>query len=327
MKQFFTPLIFCLLFSTSCFAQQGIQYSMYMLNKYSYNPAYAGLDNSLSVTTVLRKQWAGLPGSPTTQQVNMHLPLYIAGGGLGLKMENDMIGLHRQTSATISYAYHMPIGKTSLLSLSAGGGIVQRALDGSGIITPTGIYGPDPGPINHNDNFLPIGTASAMAPTALAGIYFYSESLEVGIAADNLLESTFNYLETGNEDYRLKRNYYFLLAYNLNLAQRFVLSPSVFVKSDISQTQIDFSMLVHYNDNIFGGASFRGYNSNSIDAVVFVAGSKLSEKLTLAYSYDMTLSTLSSSSSGSHELMLNYNLNKTIGAGVPQKIIYNPRFL
>jgi hypothetical protein len=30
---------------------------------------------------------------------------------------------------------------------------------------------------------------------------------------------------------------------------------------------------------------------------------------------------------GSHEVMLNFNLNKPIGKGKPPKIIYNPRFL
>ncbi|MEL6926877.1 MAG: PorP/SprF family type IX secretion system membrane protein, partial [Bacteroidota bacterium] len=259
MKQIFTTTLFILFLATTGLAQQGIQYSMYMLNKYGHNPAYAGLDNSLSFTTVLRRQWAGIPGTPSTQQFNMHLPLYIAGGGLGLKVENDMIGLHRQTSASLSYAWHRPIGKAGILSLSLGGGIVQRSLDGSSIITPDGIYGPDPGPPDHQDAFLPNGTTSAIAPTAVAGVYFQSEAFEIGIGADNLLESSFNYTETSNEDYQLKRNYYILLAYNLNLGKRFVMHPSVFVKSDIIQTQTDFSMLLQYDDNIFGGASFRGY--------------------------------------------------------------------
>jgi len=99
------------------------------------------------------------------------------------------------------------------------------------------------------------------------------------------------------------------------------------LKSDLQETQVEISTLVKYNDNIFGGASFRGYNNNTIDAAAFLAGIKLSEKITLAYSYDLTLSSYNSVSTGSHEILINYNLNRKIGAGIPPRIIHNPRFL
>jgi hypothetical protein len=111
------------------------------------------------------------------------------------------------------------------------------------------------------------------------------------------------------------------------LGKSISIEPSVFLKSDLIQTQIEFSTLVNYNDNIFGGVSIRGYNSNSIDAVVILAGYKLSERVTLAYSYDLTLSGLKHVSNGSHEVLINYNLNRPIGKGILPKIIYNPRFL
>ena len=64
--------------------QQPAQYSMYMLNKYAFNPAYAGMDNSLSLTGVYRNQWLNLDGNPVSQNFNVHMPLYIVGGGIGL---------------------------------------------------------------------------------------------------------------------------------------------------------------------------------------------------------------------------------------------------
>ena len=51
------------------------------------------------------------------------------------------------------------------------------------------------------------------------------------------------------------------------------------------------------------------------------------EHYTLSYAYDIGLSALRGSHEGTHEILLNYNLNKLIGAGLPPKIIYNPRFL
>ena len=58
-----------------------------------------------------------------------------------------------------------------------------------------------------------------------------------------------------------------------------------------------------------------------------MGGFKLSEKITLAYAYDLTLSELSQVSNGSHEIMINYNLGKALGKGKPPRIIYNPRNL
>ena len=77
MKHFFT-LLFSLFLSTLAFGQQPSQYSLYMLNKMNFNPGYAGLDHSLSFTGVFRKQWVDLPESPTTQNMTVHMPLYIA---------------------------------------------------------------------------------------------------------------------------------------------------------------------------------------------------------------------------------------------------------
>ncbi|NJO86582.1 MAG: type IX secretion system membrane protein PorP/SprF [Lewinella sp.] len=79
------------------------------------------------------------------------------------------------------------------------------------------------------------------------------------------------------------------------------------------------------NDNIFLGASFRGYNDSTTDAVVLLGGLNVSSQITLAYGYDLSLSPLRNVQNGSHEVVLKYNLGKSIGAGLPPPIIFNPR--
>ena len=165
------------------------------------------------------------------------------------------------------------------------------------------------------------------APYLNAGVYFQSEKLEIGVSANNLIEPNATLSAEDLVNIKFIRNYFFNFAYSFEISRDLMLQPSFFAKSDLVQTQLEFSAIVKYNDNIFGGASFRGYNANSIDALIFLAGYKLNENFTLAYSYDLTLSGLSNVSKGSHEILLNYNLNKVIGKGVPPKIIYNPRFL
>ncbi len=325
MREIFTFIIFIFFISVS-FAQQAPQYSLYMLNKYNFNPAYAGLDNSLSITGVFRQQWVNLEASPQTMSINAHMPLYYLGGGVGINLENDEIGAERNSSASISYNYFLPVSKTSLISIGMAAGVIQKSLDGSILRAPQGDYS-EPPTLNHRDNFIPTGSSSAISPTFSAGVYFYHEKFEIGIAANNLNEPVAAFEAEESFDVRFIRNYFFNFAYNFELSRSISIEPSIFVKSDLVQTQIEFSALLNYNDNIFGGASFRGYNKNSIDAVTIIAGYRLNERVTLAYSYDLTLSGLKHVSNGSHELLINYNLNKPIGRGIPPKIIYNPRFL
>ncbi len=327
MKLSLTSLCFLVAISTAIHAQQAPQYSMYMLNVYNFNPAFAGLDNSLSITGVFRKQWADLEGSPTSQGVNMHMPLYFLSGGFGINVENELLGAERNTSALLSYSYWIPIDKQNLITIGLGGGFVQKSLDGSKLRARDGEYGPNGMIINHNDALLPINEISATAPTLNVGIYLQNPSFEIGLAANNLLESKIGLGDNSLTEIQLKRNYFVNFTGLLNVNGNLAVQPSILLKSDLTQTQLEISAIVNYNSNIFGGASFRGYNSNSIDAIALIGGFKLSERVTLAYSYDLTLSDIKSVSNGSHEVLINYNLSKPLGAGVPPEIIFNPRFL
>ncbi len=315
----------CLVLATQMLmAQQPAQYSLYRLNKFAFNPGYAGLDNSLSMTGVYRSQWVGLPGNPVTQNFNAHMPLYIAGGGAGLAVENETIGSWRQTAFSASYAHHLPVGKVGLLSLGLTAGWVQRQLDGSKVRTPSTEIDDQGNVVSHGDNYLGTGLGGGAGPTAHLGAFYQGEKLEVGISAINLLG---NKLKLSNLEFEQERTYFLYLGYKLNLNKNLVTIPSILLKSDVHQTQIDFSVITQYNENIFVGASLRGYHTNSLDAVSLMGGFKLSEKISIGYAYDLGLSNLKTASTGSHEILLNYNIGKPIGKGRPPAIIYNPRSL
>ncbi len=305
------------LFSLSVMAQQPAQYSLYMFNPYNFNNAYAGLDESVSATGVFRQQWLGLEGSPSTQAFNVHLPIYIIKGAFGLGLENDALGAERNLKITAAYNFQQTLGK-GWISGGVRGGILQKTLDGTLL---------NPRDQDQIDNNIPIGKAISMAPILDAGIYYKSEVLQIGVSANNLLENSVDFALNEPTNIKFLRNYFFTFAYNFDIGSKLNVSPSILVKSDIQEIQTDFSTIVKYNDNIIVGASFRGYNSNTIDAIVIIGGMKVTQNVMLVYAYDLPISGLSATNSGSHEIMLNYNLNKIFGAGVPPKIIYNPRFL
>ncbi|MFQ5447977.1 MAG: PorP/SprF family type IX secretion system membrane protein, partial [Saprospiraceae bacterium] len=256
MKNIFTIIVLLLGVGTLA-AQQAPQYSLYMFNKYAFNPAYAGMDNSLSITGVYRNQWVGLEGSPETQNLNAHMPLYIAGGGAGVGVESETIGSWKQTAFQVSYAYQMPF-REGVLSLGLSGGLIQRQLDGSRVKTPGTIFDDEGNPIDHQDVLLTTGKLSGAAPTFHAGAWYQGQRIEAGVSATNLLE---NEIGLSSLTFKPERTLYFYLGYHFDLNTGITISPSVLVKSDARQTQMDFSVFAEYNENIFAGASFRGYNS------------------------------------------------------------------
>lgn len=323
MKILFTILL-ATAFAAAGISQQSIQYSLYMLNKYAYNPAYAGMDNSLSITGVYRNQWVGLDGAPETRGINAHMPLYFAGGGIGFGVEGETIGSWRQTIATVTYDYQMEMGNSGVLSLGLSAGFLQRELDGSLVRTPGGVYDADGNVIDHEDQLLSSAVQNGSAPTVHVGAFYQGEKLEVGISATNLIEKEVSLSEIS---FKPERSFHLFLGYRLDLSQKLTVNPSMLVKSSVEQTQADLSVLIRYDENIFLGGSFRGYDSNSRDAVAIIGGFKLSESITLGYAYDLTLSNLKTVNNGTHEIVLNYNFGKPIGKGKPPHIIYNPRSL
>ncbi|MEM9835891.1 MAG: type IX secretion system membrane protein PorP/SprF, partial [Bacteroidota bacterium] len=126
-------------------------------------------------------------------------------------------------------------------------------------------------------------------------------------------------------DWTLELQYNLFLQYSLTYIGNWEVKPALLFRSDGVQSQAEISVVAQHDNNIFLGTSFRGYNEQTIDAVILMAGLNVSPQITLAYAYDITLSNLQTVQNGSHEIVVKYNLGKPIGAGTPPPIIYNPR--
>ncbi len=322
---------FILLFSLTAvigWSQQSSNYGLYMMNNFNWNPAFAGMDESLSITGGVREQWTGLQAvgsdanvGPSTQFVNAHLPVDLLRGGFGIQLENDALGPEKNMYFGAAYNFQTYLGP-GILSIGIGGGFFQKELDGSVLLTPDGNY--SQGNIDHQDVLLPITSVSANAPTTRLGLYYKSEWFEAGISAVHLNEPE---VDLGPLAVALVRTYYLGAALHLNINDAIQFHPSFLVKSDTNQTQTELSGLVERNQNLFIGGAVRGYNTNSLDAATVLGGFKVGKKITIGYAYDITLSNLQNVSNGSHELVLNYNLQTILDWGRPPKVIFNPRNL
>lgn len=321
MQMKFRLLLFIGMVSTAALrGQQPAQYTTYMLDPFRINPAYAGLDYGLSATGVYRQQWAGLQGAPRGVRVGVHLPLYIARGGIGVQAEQDDIGAHRLSRAQLAYNYQMDMAG-GVLALGISGTFQQWTLNGNELRTPDGAY-TEPGSFSHNDDLLGLLAESGGTVAVGAGAFFQGDRLSVGISAENLNapSATLPLLV-----YPFSRNYHIYAAYSIEAGRELVVQPSLWFRTDAIENQLDLSVTATYKDNILLGTSYRGYSTPTQDAVVLLFGFRLSPALRMVYAHDIGLSALKDAHSGSHEVAIRYFLNTSIGKGKPPRIIYHPR--
>jgi len=300
--------------------QQFAQYSLPWLDPVQFNPAYAGLDNSLSITGAYRSQWAGLDGQPVGQRVSAHLPVYFLSSGVGFEVERDQIGARQLNSFGLSYNYQLVRG-ASVWSVGLSARMLQLGLDGSALRTPDGVY-EDANTIIHNDDLLPVGSVDNSSLALGAGIFYQSEKIDGGLSARNLNEATIAF---PGFDYLLKREYHAYLRMKFDVLRKWEVFPMVYAVSDGTQLQTMVGATFRFQENVFGGVAYRGYSGPTSDAIVISGGLNISEKVSLAYAYDITLSELQTVQTGSHEISLKYNLRQRIGAGVPPPLIFYPR--
>lgn len=296
----------------SAYGQQDPQYSQYMFDRLSVNPAVAGVGGNLCATALLRQQWSGFDGAPKTGLINLQGPLAKINSGLGLSVYFDKLGQEKSTIARLHYAYHFKLGGQSTFSVGLYAGMTGRALEGNWVaIDPVA-----------NDASIPPGSKSATGFDLGGGVYYKSPNLWLGVSSTQLPETELKDVSIQNV-----RHYYVQAGYNWALGgnKKYTLQPSALLKSDATSTQLDLSALFLFDETVWLGASYR-----TEDAIVPMVGyqhkfPKGDSMLRLGYSYDVTTSDIKSISSGSHEVMLSYCF--MIVKPVVNEIYHHPRFL
>lgn len=293
-------------------AQQDPQFSQFMFDRLSINPAVAGTEGNICATILLRQQWAGFDGAPKTGLLNAHGPIDKFNSGVGLSVYLDQLGQEKSTIARLAYAYHIKVnGGVGKLSLGVQLGMVNRSLDNDWIAVDD----------FQDDAAIPNSGASSTAFDMGFGIYYVSPKIWAGISSTHIPETELKDVFIKNT-----RHYYAMAGYNWEIGgdPNKVLKPSFLVKSDASSTQLDLNVTFLFNKMVWAGVSYR-----TQDAIAPMLGYQhdfnSKSMLKIGYSYDITTSELSNHSSGSHEIMLNYCFKIVKKPDV--QIYHNPRWL
>ena len=271
-------------------AQQLPHYSLYMLNEAIINPASLSSKTENELTLMLRKQWASFEGAPSTQSISYnHLNHHKFKRGVNII--NDVTGPISMLNATISGSYILPGERKNSIALGGSASIMQYIFDDNQItLFNDGVADP----------VIDGEVEKVIGNSFTASVYYFNSDYFVGFSVPNIIASN---LDIGNNksDNKLENHYYLNGGVNFKLNSKYKMEPSLLIKkTGATPIQLDVNMRTIYNDFIWGGLSFR-----TSDAAVLLMGLN-STNYNLAYSYDITTSSIRIPSAGSHGLLFTY---------------------
>lgn len=289
MKKTLLALLASACIAPAAMAQQDPHYSHFMYNQVAYNPAYCGTEGMINATLVYRNQWVGMDGGPNTTALCADAPVRLMGtqGGAGLTIISDNVGFESNFTAKAAYAQHFQAG-SGQLSIGVDAGLYNKAVDGDWQFPdqPESIFS---------------GKCRKMIFDLGAGIYYTVGGLTLAVSSMHVANPALDFSEDG-ETY-LARHYYFVGSYNISIPNTlFDVTPSVILMSDGNTMQADININFLYNKKAWGGVTYRNG-----DAVTVLGGLKIMNDLKVGLAYELGVSKLRKTNSGSFEVMLGYS--------------------
>ncbi|WP_336129387.1 PorP/SprF family type IX secretion system membrane protein [Mesoflavibacter sp. CH_XMU1422-2] len=284
------------------YGQQDPQYTDYMFNTLNVNSAYAGSRGHLTFTGLHRTQWVGLDGAPTTQSFSIDSPVG-KNVGLGVSIINDRLGPSDEFYLDANFSYTIKLSDNRRLSFGLKGGGRMLNIDWT-----RGSYQED-------ENVFQNNIENKFLPTIGAGIYLHGERSYIGLSVPNFLTS--EYYDGIQNAVAAERLHFFLIG-----GRVFDLSPTVKFKPAFlgkfvtgAPIIIDLSANFMFYDSLRLGVAYRWD-----DSVSGLIGLQVGPKLMIGYSYDATTTKLRNFNSGTHEIMLRFELRSK------EKQLKSPRF-
>jgi len=332
------PFIFFLLCIFHLEAQsQDLQYSQYYNAPLFLNPAFAGTGNNTRFIFDYRNQWPNLYNPYKTYSFSFDHRIEPINSGVGLIVRKDVQGAARLSATEIGGIYSYIVGLSQdwafipaiqvswvNRSLNYQNLIFGDQIDLNNPISPSPSN--DPFAINNKMNYLDFS----------AGGVLFRDDFWFGVSLNHLnrpdqsftgknfdrvpVKTTLNlgykiYFEkSGSKDYREKS-----------------LTPTFLYKTQGNFDQLDIGVYGIYAPIMLGfwyrGIPVKKYSReyNNHDALVFLVGINAGP-ITFGYSYDLTISTLSAYSGGSHEISLIYEFYKHYKVKKIQKRLPCPSF-
>lgn len=287
MKLFVTTLIVFLTHTLS--AQNTTRYSQFNFAQGINNPSALALDGDFMVDLMMRHQWLGVDGAPTTIALNGQYALN-NDNAVGFNYFYDKIGAQEFHSFNGQYAYRVRFSADRYLALGASVGIDNR------VIIFTGDELGDP----NDPAFSTSGAYSRVFFNAGVGLFYNSPNFYFGASIPKLFQNTRIGKEGGLQ--ALRWHYYGTVGGYIPVGSKFTFNPHLQLK--ITANAPVSADLILRNTFVNKFSVVVGYRTEQslIAGVDFL----VSQNFRLGYSFNYDIGPLSKVKGMSNELYLGF---------------------
>lgn len=288
MKRLLTTITIALV-GLQVMAQREMSLPEYHFNPISYNPAYAGTTESLSLATSYISKWVGIEGAPKVIYLNGHSPISYKNLSAGLGVVQNKIALTSITSLYVDAAYYIQLNeKDDRISFGLRGGMDFFSTNYSELHGHT-----DKLKENLSETKANIGT----------GIYYYTKDYFAGISALSLVNS-----ELVEPSYNIYGGYFFDINPNIKLR------PTAMLKMS-EETVFDLEVATYIYNKAWIGMGYET-NNNIRGYALF----NIMPELSIGYNYTYISGNIGEYTGGSHQFSLAYQFKSKVLATPTPKI-------
>lgn len=294
VRNVFLLLGLLLVMFSKSYSQQEPQYTQYMYNIGSFNPAYVGTVENMDVTGLYRAQWIDIEGAPRTIRFGLNYPFTNDKMGLGFNIQSDQLGPTTSTYVDVSYSYQIFLSADTKLSfgIDAGGSFLNVDFSKGDFENP-------------GEPILGQGQIKEFYPTVGAGLFLYGDKWYTGVSAPNFLPGgIYNDDVATVVDDGLQFN--FIGGYVFDLSEKLKFKPAI-LANFISGAPVTANLSANFliNDVLTAGASYRFDN-----AISGLVGFQISNSMFAGYSYDYNTNPIGQYNNGSHEIILKFYVGR-----------------
>ena len=290
-------LICAIFFYTNLNAQEQIQFSQIHRVQALINPAYASSRDDINAMVLYRNQWVGMSGTPVIQAFAFRYPSPRKRFALGLTIKNNNWAFYNKSDVMVSYGYHVFFNdSSSRLSFGIQGGINFYTIRWNQIVV--GKNNPD---VVLENNFKPY------SPNIGYGVFYNTKNFFSGFSVPEVFYKNSEGNEIAGSKFRFRNHhFYWYSGYVQDLGDYFKFKPTLLVKKVWgAPIQADIMANLMFRNALGIGVGYR-----SGDAFILMCEFNI-RNLSLSYSFDYTLTELSTISSNTHEIGLSYSFVKS----------------
>ena len=200
----------------------------------------------------------------------------------------------------------IPLSKNAKLAVGGQAGVTyyQANLSELNILTSNG----QPDPTFYQNE-------SRLLPNLGIGMYYYSKRSYIGLSLPTLINNRWNNQDAYTQA-RQKRHYFLSAGHVFPLGAGLKFKPNVLLKwEEGGPFQYDLNANFLIREAVWIGVSYR--MEDSVDGLLEL---NINKQLSLGYSYGYPISSLAAVQTGTHEVVLNYRINRN------KNIVFSPRY-